>query len=74
VSQTDDAWLDDAIERFIAERDKRLHSYYTNRPCPKCDMQRVYVSYDSGHPERIEAICTLCGSAFVWECPPRAAT
>jgi endogenous inhibitor of DNA gyrase (YacG/DUF329 family) len=72
MSQTDEAWLDDAVERFIAEREKTLHSYYANRPCPRCGIQRVYVSYDPGHPERIEAICTLCGSTSVWQREPKA--
>jgi hypothetical protein len=73
LSQIDETWLDDAIERWIAERAARLHSYYANRPCPRCRIQRVHVSYDPRHPERIEATCTLCGGAFVWQCEPRAA-
>jgi endogenous inhibitor of DNA gyrase (YacG/DUF329 family) len=73
VSETDEAWLEDAIERFIADRDnKTLHSYYANRPCPRCGIQRVKVSYDPAHPERIEVVCTLCGAAFVWQREPGA--
>jgi ribosomal protein S27E len=72
-SETDEAWLDDAIERRIAEQEKTLRSYYAQRRCPRCGMQRVYVSYDPGHPEHVDVICTLCGGTFVWQRPPKAA-